>query len=199
MTRIALDRLGCVAALSLVVVACAAPDDPYSRSNVARRGEVAAATAGTLGGPPAYPPSTVGALSGSSTAPVVTGTQTQMMMPVQTPVMVPVQTTPMRLSANEIIASMANNTATGAAANGSPYYAYFMANGQERFRQGDFRDTGAWRVLSDGRMCTQLPRVNNNVEQCYVLYRNGNVISFQYPDGTQGGNFSLLAGNPQGL
>jgi hypothetical protein len=111
----------------------------------------------------------------------------------------PAPSVPMRMSANEIVGAMANNTASGAAANGAPYYAYFSANGEERFREGNFNDTGAWRVLADGRLCTQLPRVNNNAEQCYVLYRSGSLVTFQYLDGSQAGNFTLLAGNPQSL
>jgi hypothetical protein len=83
--------------------------------------------------------------------------------------------------------------------NGTPYYAYFQPNGQERFREGDAYASGAWRVLPDGRLCTQLARFNGGAEQCYVLSHSGNVVTFQSPDGTQAGSFTLVSGNPQGL
>ena len=106
---------------------------------------------------------------------------------------------PMRMSANEILSSLPNNTASGYAANGTAYYAYFQPNGQERFREGEFYANGGWRVLADGRFCTQLARINGDIEQCYVLSHSGNLVTFQYPDGTQAGSFTLVAGNPQGL
>jgi hypothetical protein len=111
----------------------------------------------------------------------------------------PAPSAPMRMSANEIMSSLPNNTASGYAANGAPYYAYFQPNGQERFREGDFYTNGGWRVLADGRFCTQLARVNGDAEQCYVLSHSGNLVTFQYPDGTQAGSFTLVSGNPQGL
>ena len=111
----------------------------------------------------------------------------------------PASSVPMRMSANEVMSSLPNNTASGYAANGTPYYAYFEPNGQERFREGDFYANGGWRVLADGRFCTQLARVNDGVEQCYVLNHSGNLVTFQYPDGSQAGSFTLVAGNPQGL
>lgn len=106
---------------------------------------------------------------------------------------------PVRMSANDIVAMLANNTAEGVTTNGLPYAVYFAANGQQRFREGNFTDAGTWHVLPDGRFCSALVRVGSNVEQCYVMYRTGNVITFQRPDGVTVGNVNVVGGNPQGL
>ena len=107
--------------------------------------------------------------------------------------------TPVRMSAPEIAATLANNTAQGYAANGLPYAVYFDAGGQERFREGTFSDAGTWRVLADGRFCSSLARLSGNVEQCYVLYRSGASVTFQRPNGVTLGSVTIVAGNLQGL
>jgi len=147
------------------------PDRPYT------------ATPGSLGGTGDPRIANSVALSGSSIMPQSA----------------PAPSEPMRMSANEVLASLPNNTASGNAANGMPYYVYFQPNGQERFREGNFSANGVWHVLADGRLCTQLARVNGDADQCYVLSHSGNVVTFQYPDGTHAGTFTLVAGNPQGL
>jgi hypothetical protein len=165
----------------VLMAACAPSPGPYSTYESPQT--PSSATAGALGGPGDSRMTSAGALSGSSIMPQAA----------------PAPSVPMRMSANEIMSSLPNNTAAGYAANGAPYYVYFQPNGQERFREGDFYANGGWRVLADGRLCTQLPRVNGGTEQCYVLSHNGNLVTFQYPDGTQAGSFTLVAGNPQGL
>jgi hypothetical protein len=165
----------------VLMASCVPSSETYGTYQPSRT--PSSATAGALGGPGDPRMSSAGALSGSSIMPQV----------------VAAPSAPMRMSANEILSSLPNNTASGYAANGMPYYAYFQPNGQERFREGDFHANGAWRVLADGRFCTQLARVNGDIEQCYVLSHSGSVVTFQYPDGTQAGSFNLVAGNPQGL
>ena len=156
----------------VLMAACAPSSGPYS-----------SAATGALGGPADSRTASAGALSGSSIMPQAA----------------PAPSAPMRMSANEVMSSLPNNTASGYAANGTPYYAYFQPNGQERFREGDAYASGGWRVLPDGRLCTQLARFNGGAEQCYVLSHSGNVVTFQSPDGTQAGSFTLVSGNPQGL
>ena len=107
--------------------------------------------------------------------------------------------TPMRLSATDIAATLANNTAEGVSSNGLAYAAYFSPEGRERFREGTFSDVGTWRVLPDGRFCSTLVRVSGNVEQCYVMYRSGNAVTYQRPDGVTIGTVTVVPGNPQGL
>src|SRR6185437_14264479 len=105
---------------------------------------------------------------------------------------------PARLGSNEIIALMVGNTATGVASNGQPYYMHFQRDGRVRFREGDFNDSGSWRVTSDNRLCTSMTKTNVGVEQCYGLYREGNNVAFER-DGARVGSFTVLSGNPQNL
>lgn len=107
--------------------------------------------------------------------------------------------TPVRLSAMEVTAALANNTAQGRAANGLPYAIYFSSTGQERFRQGSFTDVGAWRVLPDGRFCSKLMRLSANSEQCYIMYRSGNTIAYQLSDGVTLGSVVIMPGDPLAL
>ena len=44
-----------------------------------------------------------------------------------------------------------------------------------------------------------MARRQDKGEQCYSLHRNGNVLTFDQPDGTPVGTFSVLPGNPQDL
>lgn len=113
------------------------------------------------------------------------------------PVVVP--TAPMRLSATDIAATLSNNTAQGVSSNGRAYAAYFSPDGRERFREGAFTDVGSWRVLPDGQFCSTLVQVSANAEQCYVMYRSGNTITYQRPDGVTIGTVTVVPGNPQGL
>ena len=180
MNRKTLLSLCCLPVFALMA-ACAPSPGTYSTYDSPRT--PSSPTAGALGAPGDPQMSSAGAFSGSSIMPQAA----------------PAPSIPMRMSANEVLSSLPNNTASGYAANGMPYYVYFQPNGQERFREGDVYASGGWRVLADGRLCTQLGRVNGDVEQCYVLSHTGNLVTFQYPDGTQAGSFTLFAGNPQGL
>ena len=108
-------------------------------------------------------------------------------------------TMPMRLSAAEISATLAGNTAQGVAADGRPYAAYFSPGGVERFRQGEFADYGSWRVLPDGRFCSTLARLSHAGQECYVMYRAGNTLTFDRPDGVAVGSVTVVAGNPLNL
>jgi hypothetical protein len=154
---------------------------PYSHDTVA--------VAPTPPPPPALPgalgvpaaPGYIAPLSGSTVAPGVA------------------PTTPVRMSATEVAGTLANNTAEGVATNGLPYAAYFTADGHERFREGNFTDIGTWRVLPDGRFCSALVQLSTNTEECYVMYRVGNNLTFERPDGTTVGNVTVVRGNPQGL
>jgi hypothetical protein len=104
-----------------------------------------------------------------------------------------------RMTAVEIQSTLANNTATGTARNGQTYYAYFGPTGQVRFQQDNISDTGTWQILPDGQFCSRMARINDGIEQCYTLYRNGQVMTFDRPDGTPIGSFTALAGNPHDL
>lgn len=138
---------------------------------------------GALGAPIAPPPDDAAGFSGGTSAPA--------------PIAMP--GAPMRMSANEIQAALANNSAQGVTTEGQPYTLYFTGDGQERFRQGDYRDSGTWRVLPDGRFCSALTRVSNNNQQCYIMYRNGQNITFERPDGVTVGSVTVTPGNPQSL
>lgn len=141
--------------------------------------------------PPPPPPNLTGAL-GTPLAPAATMPLAGSSVPV-------VPGAPMRLSADEIAAAFTNNTAQGVAADGQPYAAYFTADGQERFRAGAFTDVGTWRVLPDGRFCSALTRLGGGGEECYIMYRSGNAITFQRPDGVTVGSVTVVAGDPLSL
>jgi hypothetical protein len=140
---------------------------------------------------PPPPPALPGAL-GAPLAPGATVPLAGSSMPV-------VPGTPVRMTASEIAATFSNNTAEGVTADGLNYAAYFAPTGQERFRQGAFADIGSWRVLPDGRLCTALVRLSGNVEQCYLMYRNGNTVTFQRPDGVTVGSVTVVPGDPLNL
>jgi hypothetical protein len=131
---------------------------------------------GALGAP-------IAPLSGGSTAPEPAG----------------IPGDPLRMSATDIAAALANNTARGVTTNGQPYTMYFASDGQERFREGGFGDSGTWRVLPDGRFCSALSRVSNRHPECYLMYRSGSAIIFQRPDGVIVGSFTIVPGNPEDL
>jgi hypothetical protein len=104
-----------------------------------------------------------------------------------------------RMTANEIANTLTSNTVVGYANDGTPYYAYFLPNGEQRFRIGSTPDTGTWRVLGSGELCSRLVRINNGAEQCYWLYRNGDSVLFENVAGAQQGSFRVLPGDPQRL
>ena len=104
-----------------------------------------------------------------------------------------------KMTPTEIQTMLANNTATGASAAGNTYYAWFGPAGQVHFVEGTVRDTGTWRVLPDGQLCTQMARLNNGEDQCYTIYREGQVLNYDRPDGIKIGTFSVISGNPQNL
>ena len=106
---------------------------------------------------------------------------------------------PIQMNSADIQSLLVNNTATGIATNGETYYAWFGPTGQIHFEQGTVRDTGTWRTLPDGRLCSQMARRQSQGEQCYSLYRNGSALTFAQPDGKTVGSFSVLTGNPQDL
>ena len=54
-------------------------------------------------------------------------------------------------------------------------------------------------VLPDGQLCTQMARLNNGEDQCYTIYREGQVLTYDRPDGVRIGTFSVISGNPQNL
>ncbi len=104
-----------------------------------------------------------------------------------------------RLSASDALALLANNTAIGVTDNGVPYGVFFTNDGVARLREPSLADTGTWRVLPDGQVCSQLPHVGSGAENCYVLERYGDVILFGRPDGPALGSIRVVAGNPQML
>jgi hypothetical protein len=110
----------------------------------------------------------------------------------------PLAPLPERMSAPELAATFANNTAEGMSATGAPYAAFFGGDGSERFRAGSFATVGRWRVLADGRFCTRLAALGSG-ESCYVMYRNGTTLTFAAPDGAALGSVTVVAGNPMSL
>jgi hypothetical protein len=111
----------------------------------------------------------------------------------------PPETQPTRLDSAAIQSTLVNNTVTGLASNGETYYAWFGPTGQVHYEQGAVRDTGTWRTLPDGKLCSQMARHQADGEQCYTLYRSGSVMTFEQADGNTLGSFSVLPGNPQDL
>ena len=145
------------------------------------------ALTGALGAPIAPMPPAAGANGGTQ----FSGTTS--------PAPVAMPGAPTRMSANEITAALSNNTAEGVTTEGLPYDIYFSGDGQERFRQANFADSGTWRVLPDGRLCTSLARVNDDTQQCYVMYKKGQTITFDSPEGVTVGNVTIVPGNPKRL
>jgi hypothetical protein len=64
-------------------------------------------------------------------------------------------------------------------------------------RRGGVVETGTWRVMPDGEICSV--RTSAPTEQCYRLWREGNLIRFDRPDGTPIGSVTVLPGNPTAL
>jgi hypothetical protein len=106
---------------------------------------------------------------------------------------------PARLTALEVRALVNDNTASGIATNGETYAMLFRNDGQLRFREGLFRDRGAWRVSTDGRLCATLNKVDAGVENCYTLSRNGTNVDLGGSDGNRVGSLTVLPGDPQNL
>ena len=168
--------------LPMLALLAACDPSPYHPGHaVTSAHEAPPALPGALGVPVVVAPTSAPLLSGSTVPPAA------------------YPAVPVRMSANEIAATFANNTATGVTTNGLPYAAYFVADGTERFREGTFVDYGSWRVLPDGRLCTALTQLNGNVEECYIMNRAGNTIIFQRSDGVTVGNVTIVLGNPQGI
>jgi hypothetical protein len=104
-----------------------------------------------------------------------------------------------RLQASDTLALLANNTAVGLTDAGVPYLVYFANDGVARFREETLADSGTWRVLPDGTVCSRLPRVAQGAESCYALSRYGDVILYHRPDGLAMGSIRVISGNPQNL
>jgi hypothetical protein len=136
---------------------------------------------GTVTYAPAYPPATY----------------PQVVYPPQVASTVQTVAIPARLTGGEIASLLSDNTASGVASNGQPYYVYFSHDGRARFREVTYNDSGSWRVLGD-RLCTTMTKINVGAEQCYTLYRDGTNVAFER-DGARLGSFSVLAGDPQNL
>lgn len=165
-----------------VVAAChSSPDQPAVAGSAGS--SPPPVLTGALGVPIAPAPAGTTALSGGSTAPA--------------PVAMP--GAPTRMSADEIVAAFSNHTAQGITTDGAPYAVYFSGGGQERFRQGGFNDIGTWRVLPDGRFCSSLARVSSGNQQCYIMLRSGQTITFERPDGVIVGSVTVRPGNPANL
>ena len=171
-----LSRFGGAAAVLLALGACA-ETVPHGASSVPSSAPAVVAPPPVVATPPV------------AAAPLVPGSGTTL-----SPAVVPA-----RLSSNEVAALVADNTVTGVAANGRPYYVYFARDGRLKYRQDDYRDGGGWRVTTDGRLCSALARINVGVEECYTIYRNGANFRYDRPDGNQIGTFAVLPGNPQNL
>ena len=107
--------------------------------------------------------------------------------------------TAIRLQASDTLALLANNTAVGLTDAGVPYLVYFANNGVAHFREENLVDSGTWRVLPDGTVCSRLPRVAQGAESCYSLSRYGDVILYHRPDGLAMGSIRVVSGNPQNL
>jgi hypothetical protein len=189
-------RFALLPALALLA-ACATHETPSATP---------AATPAASSVPPAPPPSSpplTGAL-GAPIAPIppevrnsegIAGGTT----PPTAPAPVAMPGKPVRMSANEITAALSNNSVRGVTTEGKPYMIYFAGNGHESFRQADFRDSGTWRVLPDGRLCSSLARVSDDTQQCYIMYRSGKTLTFQSPEGVTVGNVTVVPGNPERL
>ncbi len=104
---------------------------------------------------------------------------------------------PLALTPTQIANTISNNTLTGIARNGVPYSIYFTSDGRQRFQQGNIRDAGTWHVTADGRFCWTFNKVSSGREECYVLYRSGDTITLQTPDGSASDTARLLTGNPE--
>jgi hypothetical protein len=104
-----------------------------------------------------------------------------------------------QLNAAEIYALLSGNTASGTASNGQLYAMLFRNDGQLRFREGEFRDRGGWRVSTDGRLCATLKVIDVGAENCYALSRNGTNIDLSGRDGSKVGSLTVLPGDPQNL
>ncbi len=105
----------------------------------------------------------------------------------------------LRLTASEALALLADNTAIGLTDAGVPYMVYFSNDGAAHFREDTLADTGTWRVLPDGQVCSELPSISHGAETCFALARYGDVILYQRPDGLALGSIRVVAGNPQNL
>jgi hypothetical protein len=106
---------------------------------------------------------------------------------------------PARLTANEVFVLLTDNTASGIATNGQANAMLFRHDGQLRFREGLFKDRGAWRVSTDGQLCATLKEVDVGMENCYTLSRNGTNVDLGDRNGSKVGSLTVLPGDPQNL
>src|SRR5258708_4487854 len=114
-------------------------------------------TSPTVSGAPLAPPGTVTYYYPPGYPPQVAST-------VQT-----VSVLPAQLNGSEILTLLTNNTASGVAGNGQPYYLYFIQDGRARFREPNFADSGSWRVVGD-RLCTSMTQTNVGVAHSHTPY-----------------------------
>jgi len=77
--------------------------------------------------------------------------------------------------------------------------AYFTPDGKIKFRSPDIWDTGTWRIMDDGQLCTKYTKLRNGQETCQTIYLTGpDTTEAHLPDGTILKALSVV-GNPEGL
>jgi hypothetical protein len=103
------------------------------------------------------------------------------------------------LTQSQVLALLTNNTARGVDTNGRPYDAYLASGGIFRMDRQGITQTGTWRVLPDGQICSALSNSGAAAEQCYYLTPESNYVRYDRSDGTPLGTFVVVAGNPQNL
>jgi hypothetical protein len=185
------------AASLMAIAACTTRTDTIPPSTAPA---LAPGTPAVSAAPVLTAPGAVIAAPAATAAPVVPGAPAAPVVPGVGSSAMPLAA-PARISATETTGIVSGNTVTGVASDGQPYYAWFAPNGQLRFRQGTFIDTGTWRIGPDGRFCTAMTKINGGLEECYFLYRTTTptAIRFDRLDGSTAGTFSVLPGNPQAL
>jgi hypothetical protein len=146
---------------------------------------------GVSGSIPSVALASLPAACGSDPQPAVVYTQPPAVVAPRTAAAAPA----VRLSADEALGLLTNNTAVGLTFDGTPYRVYFGDDGVARYRTAELTDGGTWRVLTNGEVCSRLPQLDRGAENCYVLARYGDVILYGQENGPPLGSIRVVAGD----
>jgi|SRR5579872_1216866 len=94
------------------------------------------------------------------------------------------------LTGEQITSALSGRVTTGYQDSGSPYRITYQADGTQTLQSGKFFDTGKW-VVRGNQLCLTWNKKFSGQEQCYLVSRDGNTISYFHPDGSASGTSKI--------